>query len=126
MTTPRRRRLAVSAATLTFAALAVTSCGAVGQAMDCGTAATEASEIATEWSTAVTKNVTDTAALQEASKSAATKMKDLAGKYDGDLASALNDLADGFAGMENGDQSGVAALAGKMNDYTTKVQSACS
>lgn len=126
MTTPRRRRLAFSVATLTLAALAVTACGAVGQAVDCGTAANKATEIATEWSSAVTKDVTDTAALQEASKTAATKMKDLASGYDGELASALNDLADGFASMEDGDQSGITAFAGKVNGYTTKVQSACS
>ncbi|MFB4276966.1 MULTISPECIES: hypothetical protein [unclassified Nonomuraea] len=123
--TPPRRRLAVAAATLTLAVL-TTACGAIGQAVDCNTAATEASKIATDWSTAVTKDAGDTKAVQTASKTAADKTKELAGKYDGEVAAALNDLADGFASMEGGDLSSVSEFSGKVNGFTSKITSACS
>ncbi|MEV4170019.1 hypothetical protein [Nonomuraea sp. NPDC049709] len=123
--TPPRRRLAVAAATLTLAVL-TTACGAIGQAVDCNTAATEASKIATDWSTAVTKDVGDTKAVQTASKTAADKTKELAGKYDGEVAAALNDLADGFASMEGGDLSSVTEFSGKVNGFTSKITAACS
>ncbi|MFI7610109.1 hypothetical protein ACIBP6_02590 [Nonomuraea terrae] len=124
--TPPRRRLAVTAATLTLAVLGVTSCGAVGQAVDCNTAAGEASKIATEWSNAITSNPTDQDALGEASKTAAGQAKELAGKYDGEVAAALNDLADGFQTMEGGDLSSATEFTGKLNGFTSKITAACT
>ncbi|NUP03305.1 MAG: hypothetical protein HOV96_34550 [Nonomuraea sp.] len=123
MTPPRRLALAV--ATISLAAL-TTACGAVGQAMDCNSAANEVTKIATEWSTAISKDATNTKALGEASKTAATKTKDLAGKYDGDVAAALNDLAAGFESLDGGDISKVSEFSGKMSGFQTKITSACS
>ncbi|MDP4502720.1 hypothetical protein [Nonomuraea turcica] len=124
--TPPRRRLAVAAATLTLAVLTVTGCGALGQAVDCNTAATEASKIATEWSSTVTKNATDAGAVETASKTAADKTKELAGKYDGEVAAALNDLSDGFASIKGGDPSSITEFGGKVNGFTSKITAACS
>ncbi|MBF8185923.1 hypothetical protein ITP53_09225 [Nonomuraea sp. K274] len=123
--TPPRRRLAVAAATLTLAVL-TTACGALGQAVDCNTAAAEASKIATEWSTAVTKDVSNQDAIQTASKTAADETKELAGKYDGEVGAALNDLATGFESMEGGDLNSVTEFSGKANGFVSKITSACS
>ncbi|MGP3910987.1 hypothetical protein [Nonomuraea sp. 10N515B] len=124
--TPPRRRLAVAAATLTLAVLTMTGCGALGQAVDCNTAANEATKIMTDWSSEVSKNATDTKAVGDASKTAADKTKELAGKYDGDVAAALNDLAAGFETMEKGDLNGVTEFTGKMNGFAQKITAACS
>ncbi|MEU1725394.1 hypothetical protein ACNF49_13705 [Actinomadura sp. ATCC 39365] len=123
MTPPRRLALAV--ATISLAALS-TACGAVGQAVDCNTAVNELSKITTEWSGAITKNATDTAALGDASKAAAAKTKELAGKYDGDVAAALNDFAAGFESLESGDISKATEFSGKMSGFTSKITAACS
>ncbi|TDD24344.1 hypothetical protein [Nonomuraea diastatica] len=123
--TPPRRRLAVAATTLTLAVL-TTACGALGNAVDCNTAASEASKIASEWSSAVTKNASDTDAIGTASQTAADKTKELAGKYDGEVAGALNDLASGFESMKGGDLSSVSEFSGKVNGFTSKITAACS
>ncbi|MFI6739951.1 hypothetical protein ACIBI9_44110 [Nonomuraea sp. NPDC050451] len=123
--TPPRRRLAVAAATLTLAVL-TTACGALGQAVDCNTAAQEATKIMNEWTTAITKDATDTKAIGTASKDAAAKTKELAGKYDGDVAAALNDLAAGFETLEKGDLAEVSSFTGKMQGFSTKITSACT
>ncbi|MEO3892659.1 hypothetical protein [Nonomuraea sp. B5E05] len=123
--TPPRRRLAVAAATLTLAVL-TTACGALGNAVDCNTAAGEASKIASEWSTAVTKNATDTDAIGTASQTAADKTKELAGKYDGEVAAALNDLAAGFDSLKGGDLSSVSEFSGKVSGFQSKITAACS
>ncbi|MEU6711567.1 hypothetical protein ACFOY2_13105 [Nonomuraea purpurea] len=117
--------MAVAAATLTLAAL-TTACGALGQAVDCNTAASEASKIASEWSTAVTANVTDKKAVQDASSTAADKTKELAGKYDGEVAAALNDLASGFGSMKEGDLNSITEFSGKVNGFTSKITNACT
>jgi hypothetical protein len=123
MTPPRRLALAV--ATISLAAL-TTACGAVGQAVDCNSAANEVTKIATEWSSAITKDATNTKALGDASKAAATKTKDLAGKYDGEVAAALNDLAAGFESLQSGDITKATEFSGKMSGFQTKITSACS
>lgn len=123
--TPPRRRLAIAAATLTLAVLS-TACGAVGQAVDCNTAASEASKIASEWSSAMSSDPTNTEALGKASKTAADKTKELAAKYDGDVAAALNDMAAGFQTMEKGDLNSVTEFSSKMQGFTTKITAACS
>ncbi|GAA3667093.1 hypothetical protein GCM10022224_033990 [Nonomuraea antimicrobica] len=118
---PPRRRLAVVAATLTLAGL-TTACGAIGQAVDCNTAAGEATKIVTEWSSAIG----NPDAIGTASETAATKTKELAGKYDGDVAAALNDLADGFAAMKGGDLAAVTEFSSKANGFTSKITAACA
>ncbi|WP_188191850.1 hypothetical protein [Nonomuraea sp. SYSU D8015] len=123
--TPPRRRLAIAAATFTLAVF-TTACGALGQAVDCNTAANEATKIMTDWSSAVTKNATDTKAVGDASTTAAEKTKELAGKYDGDVAAALNELAASFETMEKGDLAGVTEFTGKMNSFASKITAACS
>ncbi|MEZ7125856.1 hypothetical protein ACBR40_11000 [Nonomuraea sp. AD125B] len=123
--TPPRRRLAIAAATISLAVL-TTACGALGQAVDCNSAAQEASKIMTDWSSEVTKNAADTKAVGTASASAADKTKTLAGKYDGEVAAALNDLAAGFESLEKGDLAQVSEFTGKMNGFSSKITSACS
>ncbi|GAA1715911.1 hypothetical protein [Nonomuraea bangladeshensis] len=123
--TPPRRRLAIAAATISLAVL-TTACGALGQAVDCNSAAQEASKIMTDWSSEVTKNATDAKAVGAASATAADKTKELAGKYDGNVAAALNDLAAGFESLEKGDVAQMTEFTGKMNGFSSKITSACS
>ncbi|MEW9551269.1 hypothetical protein [Nonomuraea sp. NPDC050783] len=123
--TPPRRRLAVVAATFSLAVL-TTACGALGQAVDCNTAANDATKIMTDWSTEVTGNATDAKAIGTASKTAADKTKELAGKYDGDVAAALNELAAGFQSLEKGDLTDVTEFTGKMNGFSSKITAACT
>ncbi|MCK2212486.1 hypothetical protein MF672_001530 [Actinomadura sp. ATCC 31491] len=124
--TPPRRRLAIAAATLTLAVLGTTACGALGQTVDCNTAANEATKIMTDWSSEVTKNAADTKAVGTASATAADKTKTLAGKYDGEVAAALNELAAGFETLEKGDLSAVTEFTGKMNGFSSKITAACT
>jgi len=122
--TPPRRRLAIAFATLTLAAV-TTACGAVGTAVDCTTAANEASKITTDWSNTVSKDAGDTAAIETASTDASSKTKALAAKYDGEISSALNDLAAGFDSMK-GDMSNSAEFMSKISGFQNKITSACS
>lgn len=123
MTPPRR--IATVAATLTLAAT-TTACGVFGQAVDCTTAANEAVKITTEWSNAIGGGVADKEKVAAASKDAAEKTKELAGKYDGEVNAALTDLADGFASIENGDLTAASDFLGKVNGFQEKITSACS
>ncbi|MET9341281.1 MULTISPECIES: hypothetical protein [unclassified Nonomuraea] len=120
-----KRAITVSAATLTLAGL--TACGAVGTAVDCTTASNEATKIMNEWSGSLAKAVTDPAAMEKASTEAADKTKALAAKYDGELASALNDLASSFDSIKGlQDASKLTEFTTKINGFSTKIQSACS
>jgi hypothetical protein len=122
--TPPRRRLAVAAATLTLAAL-LTGCGAVGQAVDCSTATTEINKITTEFSTSLSSAATDIKAIETASQETAGKLKTLAGKYDGDLASAINDMAAVFEGIKADDPSGAQTAMTKLPEIQAKAVAAC-
>ncbi|MFE3452859.1 hypothetical protein ACFXJ8_28425 [Nonomuraea sp. NPDC059194] len=120
-----KRAITVSAATLTLAGL--TACGAVGTAVDCNAVANEATKIMTEWSGSLSTAMTDDAAMEKASSTAAEKSKALAAKYDGELAAALNDLAAGFESIKDlKDASKLTEFTGKMQGFSTKIQSACS
>ncbi|MGR6915286.1 hypothetical protein ACU635_13660 [[Actinomadura] parvosata] len=119
MTPPRR--LAVAAATLTLAAF-TTACGAIGQAVDCNTAASDATKIATEFSS----SMTDASAVESAAKTASDKTKELAGKYDGEVAAALNDLADAYNAIKPGDAASMTEFSTKINGFTSKITAACS
>jgi hypothetical protein len=101
------------------------ACGAIGTAVDCNAAAQEVTTITTDWSSAVTKSATDPAAMEKASQDAATKTKALASKHDGEIADALNDLATGFESVK-GDMTSVSTLTTKIQDFQTKITSACS
>ncbi|MCF6471573.1 hypothetical protein FAF44_24725 [Nonomuraea sp. MG754425] len=120
MTPPRR--LAVAAATLTLAAL-TTACGAIGQAVDCNTAAADATKIATDFSSSMTA---DAGAMETAAQTAADKTKELAGKYDGEVASALNDLAAAYESIKPGDVASLTSFSSKVNGFTSKITAACS
>ncbi|AQZ69391.1 unnamed protein product [[Actinomadura] parvosata subsp. kistnae] len=120
MTPPRR--LAVAAATLTLAAF-TTACGAIGQAVDCNTAASDATKIATEFSSSMTA---DAGAMETAAKTASDKTKELAGKYDGEVAAALNDLADAYSSIKPGDAASLTEFSTKINGFTSKITAACS
>ncbi len=125
--TPPRRRIAMTIATLSLAGL-TTACGALGQAVDCNEVANEVTKISSEFSSSMANVGTDPKAFEAAGDEAAKKVKDLAGKYDGELASALNDLAatfDGFA-IDEKNPTGAMESVNKLQGFTTKIQSACS
>ncbi|MEQ4717773.1 hypothetical protein [Nonomuraea sp. B19D2] len=118
--TPPRRRLAVAAATLTLAAL-TTACGAVGQAVDCAEVSQEISKITSEF----TSSATDPKAIEKASQETAGKLKTLASKYDGDLASAVNDMAAVFESIKVDNPSGAADAMAKLPEIQAKAAKAC-
>ncbi|MBB6351218.1 hypothetical protein ACWGH8_42895 [Nonomuraea muscovyensis] len=125
--TPVRRRIAMTIATLSLAGL-TTACGALGQAVDCNEVATEVTKISNEFSTSMASVATDPKAFETAGDEAAKKVKDLAAKYDGELAAALNDLAATFDGLSIDPKNPTAAMesTSKLQGFTTKIQSACS
>ncbi|HUR04526.1 MAG TPA: hypothetical protein VM347_18420, partial [Nonomuraea sp.] len=97
--TPPRRRIAIAVAALSLAGL-TTACGAIGNAVDCNTAAKEVNKITQEFTTSMGTAATDPKALNKATQETADKLKTLASKYDGDLAGALNDLGSVFEGIK--------------------------
>ncbi|GAA3158849.1 hypothetical protein [Nonomuraea roseoviolacea] len=123
MNTPSRR-IAVVIATLTLAGL-TTACGAIGNAVDCNQVSQEITKISTEFQSSVTSAATDPKAFEKASQETAGKLKTLAGKYDGDLAGAINDLASVFDGMKLDNPSAMTDSMSKISSMSTKIQSAC-
>ncbi|MER7502760.1 hypothetical protein AB0L05_06430 [Nonomuraea pusilla] len=125
--TPPRRRLAIAFAALTLAGL-TTACGAVGNAVDCNKVGQEVTAIMTDFNKSLANVATDPKALETAGSEAAEKVKKLAGDYDGELASALNDLASGLEGMKIDAKNPTATMDSvqKMQGFTTKITSACA
>ncbi|MFG1686933.1 hypothetical protein ACGFNP_42685 [Nonomuraea sp. NPDC049269] len=124
--TPPRRRIAIAVATLSLAGL-TTACGAIGNAVNCNEAATEVNKITQEFTTSMGTAAADPKALNKATQETADKLKTLAGKYDGDLAGALNDLGAVFEGIKidaKNPTSATDAMA-KIPAATAKIQSAC-
>ncbi|MFG1945275.1 hypothetical protein [Nonomuraea sp. NPDC048826] len=126
--TPPRRRLAIAIATFAFAGMTITGCGALGQAVDCQTAAKEVTTIMTEFNTAMASAATDPKAVETAGQDAAAKVKSLAGNYDGEVGAALNDLASGLEGIkiDGSDPQGSMESVNKLQGFITKIQAACS
>ncbi|MFI6296426.1 hypothetical protein ACIBEJ_32875 [Nonomuraea sp. NPDC050790] len=110
-------------ATLALAGLTA-ACGGMGQAVDCATMSTELNKISQEFSTAMTGAGGDLSKLEAAGTDAAGKIKTLAGKYDGELASGLNDMAALFEGMK--DPAAAAGSMSKIQSAQTKIMNACS
>ncbi|MBN6058253.1 hypothetical protein JYK22_40395, partial [Nonomuraea sp. RK-328] len=123
MITPSRR-IAVAIATLTLAGL-TTACGAIGNAVDCNQVGQEVTKITAELQSSVASAATDPKAFEKASHETAAKLKTLAGKYDGDLAGAINDLASVFEGIDVDNPSGMTQSLSKIQSVQTKIQSAC-
>ncbi|MET7461224.1 hypothetical protein [Nonomuraea sp. NPDC005501] len=123
MNTPRRR-IALMVATLSLAGL-TTACGAIGNAVDCNQVGQEVTKITTEFQSAAAGAATDPKALEKAAQETSDKLKTLAGKYDGDLAGALNDFAAVFGSIKLDDPSGMQASMSKISSAQTKIQSAC-
>jgi hypothetical protein len=124
--TPPRRRLAIAIATLSLAGL-TTACGAIGNAVDCNQVGTDVTKITQEFTTSMSAAAADPKAIEKASQETAGKLKTLAGKYDGDLASALTDLAGVFEGIKidtKNPTSGTDGLS-KIPDIQAKIQKAC-
>jgi hypothetical protein len=125
MTPPRR--IAIAIATLTLAGL-TTACGALGTAVDCNKVASEVTAIMNDFNTSAAGAATDPKSLETAGTEAAGKVKTLAADYDGELGSALNDLASGLEGIKIDAQDPTASMESvtKLQGFITKIQSACS
>ncbi|MEU7739878.1 hypothetical protein [Nonomuraea sp. NPDC049158] len=125
--TPPRRRIAIAIATLSLAGL-TTACGAIGNAVDCNQMGSEVTKIMTDFNGSMASAATDPKAFETAGDDAAAKVKTLAGKYDGELAAALNDLASGLDGIkvDPKDPTGSLDSVQKLQSFVTKIQSACS
>ncbi|MGI5274066.1 hypothetical protein ACQEUU_33365 [Nonomuraea sp. CA-218870] len=126
--TPPRRRLTLAFATFALAGLTITGCGAIGQAVDCNTAAAEVTPILNEFSTAMTSSAADPKAAEAAGQEAAAKVKTLAANYDGEVGAALTDLATGLEGIkiDGSDPAGSLESVNKLQGFVTKIQQACA
>ncbi|GAA0915228.1 hypothetical protein [Nonomuraea longicatena] len=124
--TSSRRRIAITVAALSLAGFA-TGCGAIGQAVDCTQVATDITTISNDYTKAMGAVGTDMDAFNKAGEDAAAKAKELAGKYDGELKTALNDLAATFESMKMDKDNPAAAMDGvtKLPEFVDKVQKAC-
>ncbi|WP_336206271.1 hypothetical protein [Nonomuraea sp. LPB2021202275-12-8] len=125
--TTTRRRLAIASATLSFALL-TTACGAIGTAVDCNTVSQEVTTIMTDFNKSMATAAADPKALETAGAEASAKVKTLAADYDGELGSALNDLASGLEGMKIDAQNPTATMDSvqKLQGFVTKIQAACT
>ncbi|MEU4573302.1 hypothetical protein ACBI99_00530 [Nonomuraea sp. ATR24] len=125
MTPPRR--IAIAIATLTLAGL-TTACGAIGTAVDCNKVASEVTTIMNGFSTSVAGAATDPSAMEKAGQEAAGKIKTLAADYDGELRSALDEMASGMESIKIDAANPTAAMDAvtKLQSSATKIQGACS
>ncbi|WP_327090134.1 hypothetical protein OIE66_05810 [Nonomuraea sp. NBC_01738] len=123
--TPPRRRLAIAVATLAIAGFTTTACG---NTIDCATLSGDLNKITTEFSSAVAASGSDLSGIEKASAEAGAKVKELAGKYDGDIASGLNDLGTAFAGIKVDPKNPTSSMdsLSKIQDFQTKIVKACS
>lgn len=111
-----RRTLALAAASL--ALVGVTSaCGFVETAATCG----EAKQLFTDYTSRVTSASGDLNALNTANKDLADKLKDLAAKSDGELATALNEMANTWAGFTI-DPANPAEAMSKVTEFSKSAQ----
>ncbi|MER7133173.1 hypothetical protein [Streptosporangium saharense] len=123
------RRIAATvagAALLSFTA----ACGGSGNAEFCAQAPW--TKAFTDYSTSITGAGTDLSKFNDASQKLSADLKELAGKTDGDLASALNDLSATWAKfkIDPKDPAGAATAAQDMakqaQEATVKLGKACS
>ncbi|NUR89575.1 MAG: hypothetical protein HOY71_36300 [Nonomuraea sp.] len=124
MKTPRRRT-AIAVATLAIAAISTTACG-IGNKVDCAQVSGEAQKIGQEFMSSMGSAATDPKAIEKAGQDASDKLKTLASKYDGELASALNDFADIYASLKVDDAAALQGVSAKVTAASTKLQNACS
>ncbi|MBO3744649.1 hypothetical protein J5X84_01120 [Streptosporangiaceae bacterium NEAU-GS5] len=92
----------------------------------------DATKAFNDYSTQVAAAATNLDGINQATTDLASKLKELAGKADGDLASSLTKMADTFGGFKI-DAADPTAAAGKLTEFTTKagqaaqeLASACS
>ncbi|MEU7001224.1 hypothetical protein [Nonomuraea sp. NPDC046570] len=113
------RGIAVTIAALALAGL-TSACGS-SSAAACADVNAEVTKLVSEYSANATKNMTDLKAFEEANKKMAEGLKGIAAKHDGDLASAINDLAAVYDGLKI-DAADPAKSAAALTDIGTKSQ----
>ncbi|MEV4098852.1 hypothetical protein AB0J42_01195 [Nonomuraea sp. NPDC049649] len=126
--TPPHRRMALTIAALACAGMTISGCGALGQAVDCNTAANEVTTIMNDFTAATASAAaTDPKAVETAADDAAGKVKTLAADYDGEVGAALNDLAAVLDGIkiDGTDPAGSMESVTKLQGFVTKLQQAC-
>ena len=123
---PAAKSLAVSVAVLAMAGL--TACGSSNTAA-CADVSAEITKLTSEYS-AGAANMADAKAFDAANTKMSDGLKALAGKYDGDLASAVGDLADIYASFKIDDPAKMTALLAeigtKQQAVTEKITKACA
>ena len=119
---------------LAFAGIALVSmtaaCGGSADSAICTDAAW--TKAFTDYTTAATAGAADLGKVNDATAKLSADLKALAGTADGDVATALNDLATSFESFKidpNDPASAATALSGvgaKMQEATTNLAKACS
>lgn len=122
------RGIAVTIAALALAGL-TSACGS-SSAAACADANAEVAKLASDYSANATKNMTDLKAFEAANKKMAEDIKAVAAKHDGDLASAINDLAAIYDGIDASDPAKSAAaltnMGTKVQEIQAKMAKACA
>ncbi|WP_433514775.1 hypothetical protein ACQP2T_03635 [Nonomuraea sp. CA-143628] len=114
---PSRRTFAAAAASVVLATC-VSACGS-GNADTCA----ETFKVYQDYTTQVQAAAGDAAAMNKLNADVGAKVKDLAGKADGDLATALNGMADVFTGAQI-DPSDADAAKAKLEEVRTSMKTA--
>jgi hypothetical protein len=122
-----RRGFGVTAAAALIALTAACGGGSANAAV-----CTDATKLINDYSTQVAAAAGDLEGINKATADLSTKFKELAGKADGDLSSALSDLSDVWAGFKIDASNPTAAaaqvpeMAKKAQEATVKLGTACS
>ncbi|MEV7008078.1 hypothetical protein [Streptosporangium sp. NPDC051022] len=123
------RRIAATVAGVALLSLTA-ACGGSGNASFCADAPW--TKAFSDYSTSMASAGVDLNKFNDASQKLSTDLKDLAGKTDGDLAAALNDLSATFGKfkIDPKDPAGAATAAQDMakqaQEATTKLAKACT
>ncbi|MFF5208995.1 hypothetical protein [Streptosporangium sp. NPDC000396] len=112
------RRIAATVAGAALLSLTA-ACGGSGDTALCG----EAKQLMTSYTSSMAANVGDPKKFNDANQKFADDLKALAGKADGDLASALNDLSSTFGAVKL-DAKDPAATAASVQDLGKKAAEA--
>ncbi|MET7327136.1 hypothetical protein [Nonomuraea sp. NPDC005650] len=116
--TPFRRGLAAAVACVALAGFA-SACGGGGNAELC----TETFKLYEEYTKQAQSAAGDADSMNKLNADIGAKVKELAGKADGDLATALNGMADTFTGAQIDTSDKDAALA-KLQEVRTDMKAA--
>ncbi|GAA2876505.1 hypothetical protein GCM10010517_37700 [Streptosporangium fragile] len=124
------RRIGLLTAGVALISLTATACGSSANSEICSGAAW--SKAFSDYTASATAGVADPNKLNEAGAKLSADLKELAGKADGELATALTELADAFGSLKidpndpTAAASAAASFGQKTQEAAAKLAAACS